>query len=81
MRVLAAMKSASRLAGSLGLTLLATLLQVLPIHAQTAARVDNSTLTGKLIMGYQGWFACPDPSAHCGWVHWKAGDALTDRTP
>ena len=22
--------------------------------------VDPSTMTGKLMMGYQGWFACPD---------------------
>ncbi|MCU0784279.1 MAG: Ig-like domain-containing protein, partial [Verrucomicrobia bacterium] len=33
--------------------------------------VDPSTMTGKLLMGYQGWFACPgDGSAYNRWVHW-----------
>ncbi|MGJ5206466.1 glycoside hydrolase family 71/99-like protein [Bradyrhizobium sp. HKCCYLR20261] len=45
--------------------------------AQSAPAVDNSTLTGKLIMGYQGWFGCPDPAKRQGWMHWKAGDAVT----
>ena len=36
-----------------------------------APTVDPSTLTGKLLMGYQGWFACPgDGSAQNSWVHW-----------
>ncbi len=36
-----------------------------------ALTVDPSTLTGKLMMGYQGWFACPgDGSANNKWVHW-----------
>jgi hypothetical protein len=33
--------------------------------------VDPSTLNKKLLMGYQGWFACPgDGSAQNSWVHW-----------
>ena len=33
--------------------------------------VDNSTLTHKLMMGYQGWFCCPgDGSALNQWNHW-----------
>lgn len=33
--------------------------------------VDPSTLDRKLMMGYQGWFACPgDGSAQNSWVHW-----------
>jgi hypothetical protein len=36
-----------------------------------ALTVDRSTMTGKLLMGYQGWFACPaDGSANNKWVHW-----------
>jgi hypothetical protein len=36
-----------------------------------AGEVDPSTLTGKLMMGYQGWFACPgDGSPPNSWVHW-----------
>ena len=39
--------------------------------------VDPSTMTGKLLMGYQGWFACPgDGSAQNSWVHW-----FGDNTP
>jgi hypothetical protein len=33
--------------------------------------VDATTLTGKLVAGYQGWFATPDDgSAWDRWVHW-----------
>lgn len=35
--------------------------------------VDPSTMDGKLLMGYQGWFSCPgDPSGN-GWLHWFNG--------
>jgi hypothetical protein len=34
---------------------------------RTAASVDRSTLTGKLIMGYQGWFNCPGDGTTVGW--------------
>lgn len=40
--------------------------------------VDPSTLTGKLLMGYQGWFACPDDgSAQNSWVHWFGNNTAT----
>lgn len=33
--------------------------------------VDATTMYGKLLMGYQGWFACPnDGSAPNQWWHW-----------
>lgn len=36
-----------------------------------ALAVNPSTLAGKLMMGYQGWFAAPgDGSANNRWVHW-----------
>ncbi len=38
--------------------------------ARAGDRVDPSTLTGKLIMGYQGWFACPGDGTKLGWGHW-----------
>ncbi|MEY2427746.1 MAG: hypothetical protein QOJ40_631 [Verrucomicrobiota bacterium] len=42
-----------------------------PQFFRLAPEVDASTLTGKLLMGYQGWFACPgDGSASSGWIHW-----------
>ncbi len=44
-----------------------------------ADRVDASTLTGKVLFGYQGWFDCPGPStpAH-RWSHWSAVDMYPD---
>jgi hypothetical protein len=36
--------------------------------------VDPTTLTGKLMMGYQGWFLCPGDGAPPNrWVHWFRG--------
>lgn len=42
------------------------------LRAETVAReVDASTMNHKLLMGYQGWFACPgDGSPPNRWVHW-----------
>jgi len=52
---------------------------VLPLSIQTNQTaffslnngVDATTMDGKLLMGYQGWFACPnDGSAPNQWWHW-----------
>jgi hypothetical protein len=49
---------------------------ILPLQNQTTFfslnnGVDASTMCGKLLMGYQGWFACPnDGSAPDQWWHW-----------
>jgi hypothetical protein len=32
--------------------------------------VDSSTLTGKIMCGYQGWFNTPTDGADKGWKHW-----------
>ncbi|HLX69675.1 MAG TPA: glycoside hydrolase family 71/99-like protein [Verrucomicrobiae bacterium] len=48
----------------------------LPLSSQTTffslnQGVDATTMYGKLLMGYQGWFACPnDGSAPNQWWHW-----------
>ena len=34
------------------------------------AEVDNASLDGKVMFGYQGWFNHPDDDAGLGWVHW-----------
>jgi hypothetical protein len=49
---------------------------------KTADTVDPSTLTGKLIMGYQGWFNCPGDGTTVGWWHWFTGpDPTVDFLP
>lgn len=33
--------------------------------------IDPTTITGKLLMGYQGWFGCPNDGSRINdWVHW-----------
>lgn len=42
-------------------------------EAQTKVRstpVDTSTLTGKVMVGYQGWFNCEGDGSKMGWKHW-----------
>ena len=44
-----------------------------------AAAVDRSTMAGKVLCGYQGWFNAPDDGAGRGWVHWsRSRDSLDD---
>src|SRR5262245_33824044 len=39
--------------------------------AQAAWDIDATTLDGKLMFGYQGWFGCPgDGSPLAAWEHW-----------
>lgn len=45
-------------------------LLALSAHAQT---VDTSTLTGKVVCGYQGWFRCESDGSNNGWHHYAAG--------
>jgi hypothetical protein len=40
---------------------------------------DPSTLYGKHLMGYQGWFAAPGDGIHGAWGHWFAGDPVPER--
>jgi len=56
-----------------GLILLNLLLET----ARAVAPVDNHTLTGKLVMGYQGWFQCPVDRKDGHWIHWYNENGLT----
>ncbi|MDD5134466.1 MAG: hypothetical protein PHP01_03525, partial [Phycisphaerae bacterium] len=39
------------------------------------------SLNGKIVCGYQGWFACAgDSSGRGGWVHWSTSSSLFDYT-
>ena len=47
--------------------------------AHAADVVDSSTLEGKVLFGYQGWFGCPgDGSTAKGWSHWARGVPAAD---
>ena len=47
-------------------------------YFRLGATVDPNTLTDKMLMGYQGWFACPgDGSPMNRWVHWFANQTPT----
>jgi hypothetical protein len=41
-----------------------------PYDGPSVPRVDPTTLAGKVMTGYQGWFNCPDDGADLGWTHW-----------
>jgi hypothetical protein len=56
---------------------LALLLSATAIHA--ANNVDPSTLEGKVLFGYQGWFNCPgDGSPRPTWSSWARGVPSAD---
>ncbi len=48
----------------------AALLPLLSTASAAPAQVDTSTLTGKVMAGYQGWFNVEGDGAERGWVHW-----------
>jgi hypothetical protein len=47
-----------------------------PYSGESVKGVDTSTLTGKVMCGYQGWFNCEGDGANCDWVHWVKGRGI-----
>ncbi len=41
-----------------------------PYDGFSSPGADPSTLKGKIMAGYQGWFNCAGDGAHLGWTHW-----------
>jgi hypothetical protein len=45
------------------------------VAGASGSAVDTSTLNGKLVVGFQGWFMCPgDAASKAGWWHWFTDD-------
>jgi hypothetical protein len=44
-----------------------------PYNGTSVKGVDTSTMTGKVLCGYQGWFTCPGDGSARGWFHWGKG--------
>ncbi len=44
-----------------------------PFKRESVKGVDTSTLTGKVMCGYQGWFNAEGDGAERGWMHWTRG--------
>lgn len=42
-----------------------------PYQGPSKSGVDTSTLTGKVMCGYQGWFNAEGDGANLGWTHWS----------
>ena len=42
-----------------------------PYEGESVRGVDTSTMTGKVLCGYQGWHAAQGDGAGRGWYHWQ----------
>lgn len=51
-------------------------------YSGSSRSVDETTLTGKVLAGYQGWFNTPNDAADDGYVHWGVpGDWSIEQWP
>ena len=57
-------------AGATAETVAAAESPLMPYAGPSEVGVDTSTLTGKVMCGYQGWFSCEGDGADLGWTHW-----------
>lgn len=44
-----------------------------PYQGPTLQDVDATSLRGKVLCGYQGWFRTPGDPENRGWIHWSRG--------
>ena len=42
--------------------------------------MDPTSLDGKVLFGYQGWFDCPTADGKGGWSHWSHGVPTPETT-
>ncbi len=58
--------------------LLRAAIGVIALLMALPAAAGQETLSGKHIVGYQGWFGCPRDPADFGWSHWFRGKPQTE---
>jgi len=49
---------------------------MVPYKGESHAGVDTSTLRGKVMCGYQGWFSAAGDEDDRGWTHWAGRDGF-----
>ena len=49
---------------------------MVPYNGPSEKGVDPKTLTGKVMCGYQGWFAAEGDACGRGWYHWSGRDGF-----
>ena len=54
-------------------TLFAVALLAVAHAAVAQGKVDATTLDGKVLFGYQGWFRTPEDGSKASWSHWSRG--------
>lgn len=50
------------------------------LRAEEPSRVDPSTMQGKVLCGYQGWFRTPGDGMGEGWRHWSRARRIAPET-
>ncbi len=60
-----------RVAGALAWLFALGALAALAAEEHAPRRPDASTIHGRILCGYQGWFRCPGDGSQQGWIHWS----------